>query len=84
MTTGHLPNGQENITDWPPVTGHRPPVKWALCKNFQVSQSPVTGHPATGLWTENINIESQYSPATGHQTLYLPTFSETNAMGMGH
>ena len=86
--TGHLPSGQEDITD-------RPPVKWALHENFQVNQSPVTSHPATGHWTENINTgESQYSLATGqlatghrplvtyHQTLCQPSFSETHAMGM--
>ena len=44
LATGHSPNEQEDITDWPLV-------KWALYKNFQVSQSPVSGHPATGHWT---------------------------------
>ena len=65
--TGHSPSGQENITDRSsPVTGHWPPVKWALRKNFLVSQSPVTGRPATGHWTENFNTGK--SVFTGHQS----------------
>ena len=62
-------------------TGLRSPVKWALHKNFQVSQSPVTGHPATGHWIWKISTQGK-SIVTGHQTLYQPTFNETHAMGM--
>ena len=42
-------------------TGHRPLDKWALYKNFQVSQSPVTGLPATGHWTLKISTQGNVS-----------------------
>ena len=47
LASGHLPTGQEDITD-------RSPVKWALHMVVQVSQLPVTCHPATGHLTWKI------------------------------
>ena len=78
-TTGHLPTGQEDITDWPPVTGQ-------MGITHGSSSQSITSHWPSSHWSldlQNINTgESQFSPATGHQTLYQSTFSDTHAMGM--
>ena len=75
----HLPTGQEDVTDQPPVTGQMG------ITHGRSSQSITSHRPSSqrSLDLENINTgESRFSPVNGHQTLYQSTISDTHAMGM--
>ena len=69
--TGHSPNGQEDISEWPvtghqsPVTGHRSNGHYTRIFNSVNHWSPAIQPPVNGL-RKYQHRESQYSSATGH------------------
>ena len=49
ISTGHSPSGQEDITDWPPVTGYRSNGHYTRLFKSVNHQSPSIQPPVIGL-----------------------------------
>ena len=79
--TGHSPNGQEDITDRPPVTSQMGIIQEFSLESVNHQSLAIQPPVITG----EINIYRSLvnrPPVTGHQTLYQHIISETHAMGM--
>ena len=86
--TSHLPNGQEDITDQPPVTchlsnGHYTRIFKSINHQSVAIQPPVIGQKISTQGKVSIHRPLvNRPPVTCHQTLYQSSFSEIHAMGM--